>query len=304
MLLSDRFLKRIIELKSPVVVGLDPVLRRIPEVFKEGRPDSAEGASDALLSFNRAVIDAVCPYVPAVKPQLAFYEMYGSAGMAAYEQTVVYAKTKGLFVIADGKKNDIGNTASAYADAYLGEAPMISGATAKNPGSVDFLTVSPYLGDEGLSPFIEVAAAYDKGLFILVKTSNEGSGVIQDAVTSGGGVTVSEYLARLIAAHSKKGCGEYGYSSIGAVVGATYPKAAAALRGLMPSSIILVPGYGAQGAGIDDIRPCFDARGSGALVNSSRAILCAYRSEKYKGMKYYEAARKAAMDMAEDLRRI
>lgn len=279
MLLSDRLIKRIIELKSPIVVGLDPVIGRIPSVFKAGVADTFEGAADCIVAFNRAIIDAVCDYVPAVKPQLAFYELYGFAGVRAFEMTAAYAKSKGLFVIADGKKNDIGNVASAYASAFLGEVPLLGGGPAPGPFGADFLTVSPFLGTESLTPFFETALNFDKGVFVLVRTSNAGSGTMQDAVTGEDNNSVSDYIAGVINEQSMRVKGEYGYSSIGAVVGATYPKAAAELRKRMPASLILVPGYGAQGASAAEILPNFNPDGLGAVVNASRSVIFAYESE-------------------------
>jgi len=279
MLLSDRLIKRIIDLKAPVIVGLDPTIDRIPALFKEGKPNTFEGAADCILEFNKTIIDAVCECVPAVKPQIAFYELYGSAGIKAFEQTVAYAKSKGLFVIADGKRNDIGNTASAYAGAFLGEVPLPDGSFSLGPFGVDFLTVSPFLGAESLEPFFEAASAFDKGVFILVRTSNPDSDVIQSAVTSSGGDSVSEYIAGVIDSNSSRCLGEHGYSSIGAVIGATYPEDAATLRSRMPKSLLLVPGYGAQGAKEAGILPAFNPDGLGAVVVASRSVIYAYENE-------------------------
>jgi orotidine-5'-phosphate decarboxylase len=232
--------------------------------------------------------------VPAVKPQIAFYELYGSAGIACFERTVQYAKAKGLVVVTDGKRNDIGNTATAYAKAHLGKA---------SPLAADFLTVSPFLGEESLAPFIRVCKEENKGIFILVRTSNAGNRMVQDA-RGPGGDTVSEVLARYISGQAATFLGETGYSSIGAVVGATYPREAAALRKMMKTSLFLVPGYGAQGGGAQDAAPCFHPDGLGAIVNSSRGILYAYAAEYgagYSKGQYKDSVVKAAKTMQTEI---
>lgn len=275
--IADRLTQKIVETKAPIVVGLDPVIEKIPSIFKDGGSDGFAGAGKALLSFSKTLIDIVKPLVPAVKPQIAFYEMYGSYGVKAFEDTVAYAKANGLVVIEDGKRNDIGNTALAYAEGHLGQVPLISGK--KVPSfDVDFLTVSPFLGPESLQPFFRIAVEQNKGLFVLVKTSNEGSGAIQDVKTSMGH-SISEELAHLVHMHAQKSVGKTGYSAIGAVVGATYPEEAKRLRKRMPNSILLVPGYGAQGAGAEQVVPNFNEDGLGAIVNASRSINYAYLGE-------------------------
>ena len=274
---ADELVRKIIATKAPIVVGLDPALDKIPLLFKVGKSNDFSGVAQTIFEFNRAIIDVVKARVPAVKPQMAFYEMYGSPGVRAFEETVRYAKQCGLIVIEDGKRNDIGNTAQAYAQGHLGEVPVLSGELIPS-FDVDFLTVSPFLGPESLEPFFDVTAKMKKGVFVLVKTSNEGSGTIQDVLANNGN-SVSEELAVLVNEHAKGYVGECGYSPIGAVVGATYPKDAAALRKLMPKSLILVPGYGTQGAGAADVVPNFHDDGLGAIVNASRSLNFAYQNE-------------------------
>lgn len=274
----DQLNEKIISKKSPVVVGLDPVLSEIPRCYKEEylKCDNAfEAIGNVLFDFNKDIINTVCALVPAVKPQTAFYEMYGSYGIAAFEKTVKYAKAKGLIVIEDGKRNDIGNTAKAYAGGHLGKVEIFNEKFVPS-FDVDFLTVSPYLGSESLEPFIDTCISCNKGIFILVKTSNISSAEIQD-LTDKDGVTISQKIAKYIAKVSDGLYGESGYSPVGAVVGATYPQQAEELRQIMPSSIFLVPGYGAQGATANDILPCFNPDGLGAIVNSSRNILYSYK---------------------------
>ena len=270
----DRLIEYTIQKKNPTVVGLDPDLTKIPSCYLQkahAHEDPRATAAEIITTFNRDIIDTVAPYVPAVKPQMAFYEMYGHYGVKAFEETVAYAKSKGLVVIEDAKRNDIGNTANAYACGHLGTVPLSNGSRAPSMDA-DFLTVTPYLGSESLTPFIQACKDHGKGIFILVKTSNSTSGEIQSAITAQG-TTVTQSMAHYVADQEKSTRGAYGYSSVGAVVGATYPKEAEALRALMPRSYFLVPGYGAQGGGPQDVLPCFNPDGLGAIVNSSRGIL-------------------------------
>ena len=300
--IADRLTERICRTKAPIVIGLDPVLARTPDVYLKEKSSDYAGAARAILEMNMDIIDAIAEYVPAVKPQIAFYEMFGHEGVRAFEQTAAYAKEKGLLVVEDGKRNDIGNTAQAYADGHLGEV-FVGGSKAQSPYNVDFLTVSPFLGPESLLPFVKAAEEYDKGLFILVKTSNPGSGMIQD-IKREDGRTVSESLAQLVHEYACQYRGDSGYSPIGAVVGATYPGEAGRLRRLMPYSILLVPGYGAQGGGAADVVPNFNADGLGAIVNASRSILFAYEAEYGKGCsraEYKESVRCAAVAMQKEI---
>ncbi len=310
--ITDKLLEKIDEKQNPCVVGLDPVLERIPKHLIDG--DSFEDIAEAFRKFNFAIIDAVCDLVPAVKPQIAFYEKYGSEGVKAFKDTVDYAKSKGLIVIEDGKRNDIGSTAQAYADGHLG---VVKTQSSDKPSfDLNFLTVNPYLGSDGINPFFEVCKEHEKGIFILVKTSNPSSGEFQDRLVEvnpdereqliGKGIEVYDktQLYNLVALNVNKYAQQFigarGYSPIGAVVGATYPEQAETLRKIMPNSFFLVPGYGAQGGGGEGVVPCFNKDGYGAVVNSSRGIIFAY--EKYRDpAKFAEAAREATKEMIRDI---
>ena len=281
MNIIDKLIENIIEKKNPVVVGLDPDLCKIPFCYKHSNlefKNPMELVSQILYNYNKDVIDVIYDLVPAVKPQIAFYEKYGYYGIKAFEETVKYAKSKGLVVIEDGKRNDIGNTALAYAEGHLGTVEIMNGM--KVPSiDVDFLTVSPFLGSDSLMPFIKTSINNNKGVFILVKTSNASSSEIQD-IKNDEGQTVSEMLAETISKYASDFKGKYNYSSIGAVVGATFPEDAKRLRELMPNSFFLVPGYGAQGGNVEDILPSFNTTGLGAIVNSSRGILYLHMSDE------------------------
>lgn len=301
----DRLLNEIDNLKAPVVVGLDPQMSFIPEgilkasIEKEG--ESLEAVGDAFLEFNKGIIDAVCDIVPAVKPQIAMYEQYGIPGLCAFEETVKYAHEKGLLVIGDVKRGDIGSTSAAYADAHLGTVKI--GKTEIAPFYEDFATVNPYLGSDGVSPFIDVCKEHDKGIFVLVKTSNPSSGEFQDRLIDG--TPLYELVADKVESWGEE-LRKGGYSEVGAVVGATYPEMGERLRTLMPHTFILVPGYGAQGATGKDLKGFFDSEGRGAIVNSSRGIIAAWKKEEYKKYgeeNYGEAARAATIDMIEDIRK-
>lgn len=281
---SDRLIARI-KKTSPICVGLDPWFDRIPENIREGAPTSGT----AILEFNKGIIDAVADFVSCVKPQLAFYEMFGLDGMAAFARTIQYAKEKDLIVIADGKRNDIGSTAEAYANAYLDRAGDFE---------VDALTVSPYLGFDGIKPFLTNCKKNEKGIFVLVKTSNKSSGDLQDRKVDKENIPVYELMGHFVESWGHDDLGQSGYSSLGAVVGATFPSEAKKLRDIMPSSIFLVPGYGAQGATAEDVKVCFKKDGTGAIVNSSRAILFAYEKSKKD---YQQAAREAVITMKDEL---
>lgn len=284
MNIVDKLIYNTIKTKNPSVIGLDPDIEKIPECYKKHKAadNPFEAVSEVIYNFNRDIIDTVSDIVPAVKPQIAFYEKYGSYGVAAFEKTVSYAKSKGLVVIADAKRNDIGNTAKAYAEGHLGRVKLLDGASAPSFDN-DFLTVTPFLGSESLQPFVDVCLENNKGIFVLVKTSNASSGEIQDVMTSEG-LTVSQSIAKYVALHARSFTGRYGYSPIGAVVGATYPEEAARLRTIMPKSYFLVPGYGAQGGSAKDILPCFNPDGLGALVNSSRGILYSHTDKKERAL--------------------
>lgn len=305
MNMADALIESIIRMKNPSVVGLDPDIGKIPACYKKGKPggNPLESAAEAIAEFNRDIIDAVADIVPAVKPQMAFYEKYGSCGVAAFEKTVAYAKQRGLIVIEDAKRNDIGNTAQAYADGHLGMVELLDGTRTASVNA-DFLTVTPFLGSESLRPFVEASIRYNKGIFVLVRTSNASAGEIQSAMTPEG-LTISQSIARYVASQAEVSVGSHGYSPIGAVVGATYPDEAVSLRSLMPKSWLLVPGYGAQGGSAMDILPCFNPDGLGAIVNSSRAILYTHMSDAERAcctrQEYLQRVRVAAKAMQCDI---
>ncbi len=298
----DRLLKKIVEKQNPTVAGLDPKLSYIPEFIWEesygkfGR--TPEGAADALLTFNKGLIDALCGVVPAVKPQAAYYEMYGWQGVKALAETIAYAKEKGMFVITDGKRNDIGTTMQAYAAAHLGVAD-VDGETCEAFGA-DALTVNGYFGSDGIEPLLQICQAFDKGIFVLVKTSNPSSGELQDQALASGG-TVYRAMGAMCEAWGEKLPGKHGYSGVGAVVGATYPDQLGELRQALPHTFFLVPGYGAQGGAADDVAPAFDGNGLGAVVNSSRGIMCAWQKENCDPAQYAAAARREAERMRDQI---
>ena len=298
----DRLIEKIHEKQNPTVVGLDPLLSYIPEHIKNAAREEYgggfESAAHAIEVFNKGIIDAVCDIVPAVKPQCAYYELYGWQGLRALSRTIDYAKSKGMFVITDGKRNDIGSTMTAYAQAHLGETSL---ETEQSPAfGGDALTVNGYLGTDGISPVLEVCAQKDKGLFVLVKTSNPSAGELQDIETAGG-EKIYEVMGGLCEKWGEKLPGKYGYSGVGCVVGATYPEQLAELRRRLPHSFFLVPGYGAQGGGAKDVLGGFDKRGLGAVVNSSRAVLCAYQKRGAPETEFAACAREEAIRMRDEL---
>lgn len=290
----DTLIEGIETCKNPTCVGLDTQLAHLPEGFA-GEVKNFEDAANALVRYNRAIVDALAGVVPSAKVQVAYYEMYGVPGMRAFRETIEYAKSKGLVVIADCKRNDIGATAGAYANAYLGETPLGEGHDAAFP--VDFVTVNAYLGIDGVKPFLEAGKVRGGGIFALVKTSNPSGGQLQDLKI--GDRTVYEVMGDLVSEWGEDSIGKYGYSSVGAVVGATYPEQGAALRKRLPHTFFLVPGYGAQGATGKDLRGCFDANGRGAVVNASRSILTAWK--KQPGVDFAQAARNEAIRMRDDI---
>ena len=299
----DRLIKKIVETQNPTVAGLDPKLDFIPDYIKENaymeHGKTLEGAAEALFEFNKGLIDALYDIVPAVKPQAAYYEMYGWHGVHALQKTIKYAKSKGMFVITDGKRNDIGTTMTAYAKAHLGITD-IEGESAEAFGS-DALTVNAYLGTDGVKPVIDVCKEYDKGLFVLVKTSNPSSGELQDRILDDE-LTVYRTMGNMCESWGENLMGEYGYSGVGAVVGATYPKQLGELRKTLPHTFFLVPGYGAQGGGAADVAPAFDEKGLGAIINSSRGIMCEWKKETGLDTKDYAlAARHEALRMRDEI---
>lgn len=303
----DKLIESIQEKNNPTVVGLDPKIEYVPAFIKEKSFKeygvNLKGATDSIIQFNKMIIDSIYDQVPAVKPQLAYYEMYGVDGIYAFDQTCRYAKSKGLIVIADGKRNDIGTTAEAYSNAFLGST-VIDQEIKQKAFEVDALTVSPYLGEDGIKPFIENCINNEKGIFVLVKTSNKSSGQLQDLVTQFG-KSIYEVMAEYVNEWGKPVTGKYGYSSVGAVVGATYPNQAKLLRSIMKKAYILVPGYGAQGGTARDCANSFKKDRLGAIVNASRSVMCAYKSDiwknEYSEERFAEASRAEVIRMKDDL---
>ncbi|MBQ7574142.1 MAG: orotidine-5'-phosphate decarboxylase [Clostridia bacterium] len=297
----DLLVEKIKEKSNPSVAGLDPKLEYVPEYivkkcFNEyGK--NLKGASEAILEFNKGLIDALYDVVPAIKPQSAFYEMYGIDGEMALHETIKYAKSKGLYIILDVKRNDIGSTAEAYSKAYLGQVDI--GGMEVSPFDVDCVTVNPYLGTDGIAPFVDDCIKYDKSIFALVKTSNPSSGELQDLIS--GDKHIYEQVAECVNKWNGETIGKSGYGAVGAVVGATYPEQAKVLRQIMKQSYFLVPGYGAQGGGAMGVKPCFNDDGLGAIVNSSRGIMCAYKKGDWKEEEFAEAARCEALRMKDDI---
>ncbi|MCL2855111.1 MAG: orotidine-5'-phosphate decarboxylase [Defluviitaleaceae bacterium] len=275
-MIIDRLIEKINHMGNPTVVGLDPQAEFIPKGM-------------SVLDFNCGIIDAVCDIVPAIKPQIAFYERLGQVGLDTYIKTIQYAKAKGLIVIADIKRGDIASTAQAYANAHIGGGDF----------DADFATVNPYMGGDSVQPWIDNCHKLDKGIFVLVKTSNAGSGDFQDLMV--GDKPLYQIVGERTAVWGADMVGKYGYSSVAAVVGATYPEQLADLRAQLPNTFFLVPGYGAQGGTAKDIRHAFDANGGGAIINSSRGIIASHQNPKYAGLGFAEAARAAAIDMRDDL---
>ena len=301
----NQLVKGIKEKDAPIVVGLDPMLSYVPKhLVKDAFAaygETLEGACEAIWQFNKGIIDATYDLIPAVKPQVAMYEQFGVEGLKAFKKTCDYAKSKGLFIIGDIKRGDIGSTSEAYAIGHLGTVKI--GEHVYSPFTEDFVTVNPYLGSDGVKPFLKVCKDTDKGVFILVKTSNPSSGEFQDRQIDG--KPLYEIVAEKVAEWGEDVMGE-DYSYVGAVVGATYPEMGAALRKIMPKNYILVPGYGAQGGTGKDLAPFFNEDGLGAIVNSSRGIICAYQKDPYKekfsSVDYADASRQAVLDMKEDLK--
>ena len=296
-----RLIERIAQLQNPSVVGLDSLLDYIPQHIKEEKfaqyGDTFDAAAQAILAYNKEIIDAICDIVPAVKPQAAYYEMYSWQGMWALCETVKYAQEKGMIVIMDGKRNDIGSTMQAYAKAHLGVSE-VNGKELSAFGS-DMLTVNGYLGSDGIEPLLPICDKKDKGIFVLVKTSNPSSGELQDQKI--GDKSIYETMGAMCEQWGEKTQNSYGYSRVGAVVGATYPQQLSEMRQKMPHTFFLVPGYGAQGGGANDVAGAFDKNGLGAIVNSSRAILTAWKKAGTDGKDFAQQARKAALTMKEDI---
>ena len=299
----EKLVERIKKLEAPIVVGLDPTLNFVPKFLLDKaineKGETLEAAADAIFAFNKEIVDAVYDLIPAVKPQIAMYEQFGIPGLMAYKKTLDYCHEKGLLVIGDAKRGDIGSTSTAYAIGHLGKVKI--GSTEIAPIDADFLTINPYMGSDSVVPFVEECKKNDKGLFILVKTSNPSSGEFQDQKV--GEKAVYELVGKKVDEWGLDTVKE-GYSDVGAVVGATYPEMGKVLRDIMPKAYILVPGYGAQGGTAAELKPFFNKDGLGAIVNSSRGIIAAYKQEKYAEFGaegFAEAAREAVIDMKNDI---
>ena len=300
----NKLVDKIKKTEAPIVVGLDPMLSYVPEHILNKAFDeygkNLEGAAEAIWQYNKGIVDAVYDLIPAVKPQIAMYEQFGIPGLIAFKKTVDYCKEKDLVVIGDIKRGDIGSTSAAYATGHIGKV-VIDGQTFRGFDE-DFITVNPYLGTDGIKPFADVCKEEKKGMFILVKTSNPSSGEFQDRLIDG--KPLYEHVAKKVVEWGSDVMGD-SYSYIGAVVGATYPEMGKVLRELMPKSYILVPGYGAQGGKGKDLVHFFNKDGLGAIVNSSRGIIAAYKQDKYSQFgseAYADASRQDVLDMKEDLK--
>ena len=299
----NKLISKIRKTNAPIVVGLDPMLNYIPEHIQKKAfaefGETLEGAAEAIWQYNKGIVDATFDLIPAVKPQIAMYEQFGIPGLIAYKKTVEYCKSKDLVVIGDIKRGDIGSTSAAYAVGHLGQVQV---GSKKYAGfDEDFATVNPYLGSDGVKPFMDVCKEEKKGIFVLVKTSNPSSGEFQDRVIDGR--PLYELVGEKVAQWGDELMGD-GYSYVGAVVGATYPEMGKVLRKIMPKTFILVPGYGAQGGKGADLVHFFNEDGLGAIVNSSRGIIAAYKQEKYKEFgaeNYADASRAAVKDMIADI---
>ena len=302
----SKLIEKIQKTKAPICVGLDPMLSYIPEhVTKKAYEEfgeTLEGAAEAIWQFNKEIVDATCDLIPSVKPQIAMYEQFGLPGLAAYDKTVKYCQEKGLIVIGDVKRGDIGSTSAAYAAGHIGKVQV--GSKTYSGFDTEYITVNPYLGTDGVKPFVDVCNECDRGILVLVKTSNPSSGEFQDRLIDGR--PLYELVAeKVVEWGSASMDGEY--SNVGAVVGATYPEMSKILRKLMPKTYFLVPGYGAQGGTAEDLKYCFNQDGLGAIVNSSRGIIAAYKKDTYAkfGPEHFgEASRQAVIDMIADIGRV
>lgn len=302
----NKLIEKIRKTNAPIVVGLDPMLNYIPKHIQENAfaefGETLEGAAEAIWQFNKGIVDATYDLIPAVKPQIAMYEQFGIPGLQAYKKTVDYCKSKDLVVIGDIKRGDIGSTSAAYAVGHLGHVQV---GSKKYAGfDEDFATVNPYLGSDGIKPFIDVCKEENKGIFVLVKTSNPSSGEFQDQKVDG--KPLYELVGEKVAQWGEECMGDE-YSNVGCVVGATYPEMGKVLRKIMPKTYILVPGYGAQGGTAKDLAPYFNEDGLGAIVNSSRGIIAAYKQDKYSKFgdeNYADASRQAVIDMINDINSI
>ena len=302
----SQLIEKIQKTKAPICVGLDPMLSYVPEhIVKkafDAYGETLEGAAEAIWQYNKEIIDNTYDLIPAVKPQIAMYEQFGIEGLVVYKKTVDYCHEKGLVVIGDAKRGDIGSTSAAYATGHLGKVQV--GSKSYSGFATDMLTVNPYLGTDGVKPFVEACNANDKGIFVLVKTSNPSSGEFQDRLVDGR--PLYELVAEKVVEWGEASM-DGDYSNVGAVVGATYPEMSKILRKLMPKTYFLVPGYGAQGGTAEDLKYCFNEDGLGAIVNSSRGIIAAYKKDAYAkfGPEHFaDASRQAVIDMIADIGRV
>lgn len=298
----DILIDKIKETNNPTVIGVDTRYDMVPDCVKNKYGTDIKGMCDAMLEYSKALIDATYDIIPAVKLQSAYFEMYGVEGIKVLKTMIDYCKEKGMVVMCDAKRGDIGSTSKGYSNAYLGKNEV----DGKKIGifDSDFLTVNPYMGSDCVMPFVEDCKEYNKGIFILVKTSNKSSGEIQDLITEDG-ETIYTKVGKLVENWGEECRGEYGYSSVSAVVGATYPKQLKELRELMPHTYFLIPGYGAQGGKAEDIALGFDENGLGGIVNATRSLMCAYKSDlwkdKFSEEDYAQATRAEAIRMRDEL---
>ena len=299
----SKLIEKIQKTKAPICVGLDPMLSYIPEhVTKKAYAEfgeTLEGAAEAIWQFNKTIVDATADLIPSVKPQIAMYEQFGIEGLKAYDKTVKYCQEKGLIVIGDVKRGDIGSTSTAYATGHIGKVTV--GKNTFSGFNTEYITVNPYLGTDGVKPFVDVCNQEDRGIFVLVKTSNPSSGEFQDKLIDG--KPLYELVAQKVVEWGEASM-DGDYSNVGAVVGATYPEMSKVLRKLMPKTYFLVPGYGAQGGTAEDLKDCFNEDGLGAIVNSSRGIIAAYKKEpyaKFGAENFGDASRQAVIDMIADI---
>jgi orotidine-5'-phosphate decarboxylase len=305
----DRLMEKVQSLQNPTIMGLDPKIEYIPLSIREKNIEiygnNLQAASASILEFNKKLIDAVAGIIPAIKPQIAYYEMYGAEGLKVFTETINFGREKGFLVVADAKRNDIGSTSEAYSAAFLGQTTLEYGKT-EPVFNADALTVNGYLGTDGVKPILEDCRKYSKGAFILVKTSNPSSAQLQDLVLKDGRF-VYEAMADLVIEWGRDFIGKCGYSSIGAVVGATWPEQLKSLRKRMPHTCFLVPGYGAQGGGAKDVAAAFN-NGLGAVINASRSLMCAYKIDRWKGSftadEFDLACRQEAIRMKKELQSV
>lgn len=301
-MIIDNLIEKIIEKKSPIVMGIDPKYESLPNCIKENYSKDLNGLAKGTVEFAKKLIDATYDIIPAIKPQLAYFEMMGPEGLNSFLEISKYAKEKGMIVIADSKRGDIGTTSKAYSNAFLGKTEIENNS--QTIYNSDFVTVNPYMGFDAVGPFIEDSQKYNKGIFVLVKTSNKSSVELQD-LNLENGKKVYEQVASLVETWGENLRGKYGYSSVAAVVGATYPEQLKNIREIAPHTFFLIPGYGAQGGKAQDICFGFDKQGLGGIINASRSLIYAYKSERwssiYQDFQFAEATRAEAIRMRDEI---